>query len=52
MFYHQLGVAAHFQLICFHGVGEVKCRYDNLIFGLIIGGLEAESEGVFNIYLV
>ena len=52
MFYYQLGVTAHFQLICFHGMGEVKPNYDNLIFGLIIGGLEAESEGVFHIYHV
>ena len=38
MFYHQLGVAAHHQLICFHEVGEVEYSYDNLIFGLVIGG--------------
>ena len=43
MFYHQLRVAVDFQLICFHGVGEVKSSYDSLIFGLVIGGLEAES---------
>ena len=52
MFYHQLGVAAHLQLICFHEVGEVESSYDNLLFGLVIGGLEAESEGVFRIYSI
>ena len=52
LFYHQLGVAAHFQLIYFHGVGKVKSNYDGLIFDLVIGGLEAESEGVFHVYPV
>ena len=52
LFYHQLGVTAHFQLICFHGVGEVESSYDSLIFGLVIRGLEAESEGVFQVYPV
>ena len=33
-------------------MGEVKPCYDRLIFGLIIGGLEAESEGVFHVYPV
>ena len=33
-------------------MGEVNPSYDNLIFGLVIGGLEAESEGVFHIYSV
>ena len=49
MFYYQLGVTAHFQLISFHGVGEVKPNYDSLIFGLVIGGLESEFEGLFHI---
>ena len=31
---------------------KVKPSYDNLIFGLVIGGLEAQSEGVFHIYSV
>ena len=31
-------------------MGEVESSYDSLIFGLIIGGLEAESKGVFRIY--
>ena len=44
--------AAHLQLICFHEVGEVKSSYDSLIFDLVIGGLVAESEGVFPIYPV
>ena len=52
LLYYQLGVTAHFQLISFHGVGEVKPSYDNLIFGLVIGGLEAKFEGVFHIYLI
>ena len=52
MFYYQLGVTAHFQLISFHGVGEVKPNYDSFIFGLVIGGLEDKSKGVFHIYLV
>ena len=52
MFYHQLGVAGHLQLIYFHEVGEVESSYDSLIFGLVIGGLEAESKGVFRIYPV
>ena len=42
MFYHQLGVAAHLQLIYFHEVGEVESSYDSLIFDLIIGGLEPD----------
>ena len=50
MFYHQLGVPAHLQLIRFHEVGEVESSYDNLIFDLVIGGLEAEFEGVYRIY--
>ena len=33
-------------------MGEVKPNYDNLIFGLVIGGWEAKSEGVFHIYPV
>ena len=49
LLYYQLGVAAHLQLISFHGVGEVKPIYDSLIFGLIIGGLEPKSEGVLYI---
>ena len=52
MFYYQLGVTAHFQLISFHGVGEVKPNYKSLIFGLVIRFLEAESEGIFHIYPV
>ena len=52
MFYHQLGVAAHLQLIYFHEVGKIESSYGILIFGLVIGGLEAESEGVFRIYSV
>ena len=39
-------------MICFHEVGEVESSYDSLIFDLIIGGLEAESKGVFSIYPV
>ena len=50
MLYYQLGVAAHLQLICFHEVGKVESDYDSLIFGLVVGGSEAESEGVFRIY--
>ena len=33
-------------------MGEVKSSYDSLIAGLVIGGLEAESEGVIHIYPV
>ena len=52
LFYHQLGIAAHLQLIYFHEVGEVESSYDSLIFGLVIGGLEADSEGVYRVYPV
>ena len=52
LLYYQLGVTAHFQLTSFHGVGEVKPSYDSLIFGLVIGGLEAKFERIFHIYPV
>ena len=32
--------------------GEVESSYDHLIFGLVIGGSEAEPKGVLRIYPV
>ena len=31
-------------------MGEVEAYYDSLILGLVVGGVESESECVFNVY--
>ena len=46
LLYYQLGITAYLQLVSFHGVGEVKPCYNNLVFNLVIEGLEPEYEGV------
>ena len=31
-------------------MGEVEACYDDLIFGLVVGGLESEFERILNVY--
>ena len=50
MIYYQLGVAAHLELVNFHGMGEVESCYDRLILSFVVRGLEPKSECIFDIY--